>query len=429
MPAAASSPPARWPAKLLAYPKGSHRGVFIGSWVGFIMFTGSCIMTPFRQAREDALGCDALCKGGMTSMWSGLSLVGAAVVGRASDRFGRIPMLWLGAAASLLGLAINIGMDSIEGLWYAIVPNALLNQNFSVMKALFSDYLDEGDGSTDAAKASAVGKLGMVAGISFMAGPMLSTMLVSDYRTAMLLSAAVTGVGSLSFALLPTPVNVTPQSASGSNPLKDFVTLPVLRTPAAQLLMVLRLFMALAFHMFIPVWQVSLKTRFAFGPSDHATLFSVIGLAYALSQGLVAGPLVRKVGKDQSKLLLVGIVVLGGGRPLALWTSSLASVYGLYVAMAMSLGVMNAAISTISSHVADADQLGGFFGVMESVENVAGIVGPTLGGLLAQAGGNATAAAVVGCYAMAFLLVLLFFEKHVAMHTDATAAAAAKKAD
>ena len=40
--------------------------------------------------------------------------------------------------------------------------------------------------------------------------------------------------------------------------------------------MLMRLTMALAFHMFAPVWQVSLKTRFDFGPMDHAKLMGMV---------------------------------------------------------------------------------------------------------------------------------------------------------
>jgi len=62
---------------------------------------------------------------------SGLTLVGATLVGRASDRFGRIPMLWLGTGATLASLAISISSDSLLGMWVAMVPVALFNQNFS----------------------------------------------------------------------------------------------------------------------------------------------------------------------------------------------------------------------------------------------------------------------------------------------------------
>ena len=38
----------------------------------------------------------------------------------------------------------------------------------------------------------------------------------------------------------------------------------------------------------------------------------------------------------------------------------------------IALGVMNTAITTAASRLAQKEQLGGFYGVMESVENVAG---------------------------------------------------------
>ena len=56
--------------------------------------------------------------------------------------------------------------------------------------------------------------------------------------------------------------------------------------------------------------------------------------------------------------------------------------YALYVPMVISLGVMNTAITSACSNLAEGDQLGGLFGVLESVESVAGIVGPSLGGAL-----------------------------------------------
>ena len=123
----------------------------------------------------------------------------------------------------------------------------------------------------------------------------------------------------------------------------------------------------------------------------------LIGLSYALSQGVVAKPLIRACGARPSRLILACIVVLGGGRPVALRTASLAAVYALYAGMVVSLGVMNTAITTACSRLAAADQLGGLFGVMESVESVAGLVGPTVGGLAAARGPAAPLVAVCGC--------------------------------
>jgi len=185
------------------------------------------------------------------------------------------------------------------------------------------------------------------------------------------------------------------------SPSLGFLSLPVLKLRGAQLLMLVRLMMALAFHMFAPVWQVSIRARFDFGPRDHAQFMGLVGLTYALSQGFIAKPLVRSFGDKVSRLLLLCILVLGGARPLALYTQSVGVVYACYVPMVIALGVMNTAITTAASRLAQKEQLGGFYGVMESVENVAGMVGPALGGLLARVDGfPATITAVVCFYAV-----------------------------
>mmetsp|Transcript_8136 Transcript_8136/g.13577 ORF Transcript_8136/g.13577 Transcript_8136/m.13577 type:complete len:89 (-) Transcript_8136:177-443(-) len=77
---------------------------------------------------------------------------------------------------------------------------------------------------------------------------------------------------------------------------------------------------------------------------------------------------------------------------------------------------MNTAITTACSNLASQDQLGGFIGVLESVESIAGIIGPSLGGLLAKldgVGDKVALGAVIACYGVAFWLVALFFRKHV----------------
>jgi len=405
----------------------------LGSVMSFISVSAAAVTFPFLQVRRDALGCDALCQGGQTSLRSALTLVGATVVGHASDRLGRIPMLWLGTAGSMLSLALNLGMDSLTGTWVALVPVALFNQNFSVSKALFSDYIDESGGS-EADKAGAVGQLGMAVGFSFMVGPMMASLLISEYRHALILSAVLTALASLLILWLPTPRppgahahnapgEAAPSSAGG---VLGFLSLPVLRQRGAQLLMAVRLLMALAFHMFAPIWQVSVKARFDFGPYDHAQFMGLIGLTYALAQGFIAKPLVRYFGKDVSSLVLLCILILGGARPLALYTPHVGVVYACYVPMVVALGVMNTAITTTASRLADKDQLGGFFGLLESVENVAGMMGPTAGGLLASVDGvPATLIAVVGLYALAFALVALFFPTYCRADQGKGAAATA----
>ena len=52
--------------------------------------------------------------------------------------------------------------------------------------------------------------------------------------------------------------------------------------------------------------------------------------------------------------------------------------------MILSLGVLNTFLSTRVSQLTDADKLGTLFGLFESIEKLAGIGGPLIGGVLAQ---------------------------------------------
>ena len=79
----------------------------------------------------------------------------------------QLPLLLVGLASSLASYSINLTGTTIQALWWATVPSALLNQNFSVLKALFADYNTL---SSESERASAVGSLGMAAGVAFMVG-------------------------------------------------------------------------------------------------------------------------------------------------------------------------------------------------------------------------------------------------------------------
>ena len=143
-----------------------HNGVFYGSLAQFVSILGASLTFPFLQSQRDLLKCDALCYGSMQSARSALSLLGTVVAGRLSDKLGRIPVLWIGVIASLISLGINYMSPTIAAMWISMIPSAL-NQNWSVLKALFADYSND-VGGDEKKRAVAVGRLGMAVGISFM---------------------------------------------------------------------------------------------------------------------------------------------------------------------------------------------------------------------------------------------------------------------
>lgn len=284
-----------------------NRGVLFGSLGVFTLVSGFAATMPFSQAHRDQLGCGASCIGSMTSASSLLRLVGAVVCGRLSDTLGRRSMLWLGLFGCASSLAISYWLDSLSGMWLALVPSSLLNHNPSVLKALFADYAGEA-GLSDVERASAMGKLGMAIGISFMAGPLLASALASTYYQALGLAGATSALSAVFFALLPpaaiaavAPSKDAPAHVSVLSHVRRFFHLPVLQTGGARVIIAIRLFAGLAFHVYQVIWAVSLKARFSFGPKDYGTFMGVIGFSYALSQGVVAKILIRRAGGERAR--------------------------------------------------------------------------------------------------------------------------------
>lgn len=450
-------------------------GIHLGALSIFISILGASLTFPFLQSERDRLGCGALCYGSMQSTRSGLTLVGTMVVGRLSDKVGRTTVLFIGAAASMLTYLINFNGDSIETLWLALIPAALLNHNFSVLKALFADYSSE-YGYSESQRATAMGRLGMAVGISFMIGPVIGAHFLANYKQALIAAICLSVVASILLIFLPTlktPVAVAPllkgrrdgslyssdhlvrlvedecsstavdkktdkktdndnteeqvTATEGSSSDSGFIRnllrktvdlfyLPVMQSPGAKLLLFMRFFMALAYNIFITIWTVSLKSRFSFGPKDHAFFMGWIGLCYAVSQGFLANLLIKYTGEkngDSTRLLSVCIMGLSLGRVLVMVTSSITVVYGIMAIVIVCLGVMNTAMAAACSRLANSDQIGGLYGVMESVESLAGLFGPTAGGLLFTVHPQLPLASVVLIYMVVLVGVVRYYRSAV----------------
>ena len=175
--------------------------------------------------------------------------------------------------------------------------------------------------------------------------------------------------------------------------------------------------MALAFNVFVTIWTDSLQARFSFTPKDHAYFLGWIGLCFAASQGILARYLIKWVGEpDPTPLLLVCLAMLGAGRVVAMSTTSLNVVYVVMALVIMALGVVNTAMNSAVTRLADADEVGGLIGVIEAVESSAGLVGPTLGGLLFRKNPTFPLACVVLLYAIVFVAVWMFYRSYVLEH-------------
>jgi MFS family permease len=435
-------------------------------WYGTLSLTcvviANSLLMGHKQSRLDALGCDALCNGYMTSVRSALTVIGSTWIGRLSDSTAfdqlggaRRFFLMIGAMASAMGIVVAATATSLTVLWWSLIPGALLQHNFNILKALLGSYpqqdkeKEEKEGDDAAAKkaakrASSVGTLGMAAGLGFMIGPPLGSRLCETYEQASIVALVFLVAAMVAILFLPEPTTVSVSSSSSSSltPVSTTTVAAVepssspswkvptlipmsLRTPPVLFLMSCRTCMALAFHIFNILWTATLKTRFGFGPKDYGTFFGYIGLVFALSQGFGAKwVLQRFAGSSITKrmqLLVVCCILLGGGRCLLYLTHSLVVVYMIYGGIITALGVVNTVFNADTSQVAPPQELGSLFGLLASVETLAGIAGPIVGGALTRFHPTiAPLMAVAVLYGIVLVLILWNYESMLTMAPSST---------
>lgn len=418
-----------------------EQGTLVSCTSIFFLICGLSLTFPQMQSRRDELGCDALCYGSMTSVRGALGLVGTALVGRLSDRndsflarslgsvgkgggsSGRRGCLLLGIIASLLGFIIALD-SSLIALWLSMIPGAFLQHNFDVFKALLSEYHndvdnsqhnpnteeEEGDDSSPT-RSSSVGKLGMTVGVSFMVGPMLAAGANPSFQSATCIAIFCILVSGASIFMLPLPLVSTTQKIdacksqqSNEFTLSKMMKLQTPKTRAAMTLLVIRLNMALAFHIFNTIWPESLKARFQFGPSDHARFMSFIGITYAISQGFVAKRMINVLGaKGKVYGICICCKMLGIGRYIAFHTDSLLVVYASFFFIINALGILNTVITADTGSIAPSNEIGKLFGILQASESAAGMVGPFVGGIISHyLGKDAPLLAVVAIYTFLF---------------------------
>ena len=449
---------------LLTARRVLEHGTLLSCLSVLLMISGMSITYPHMQSRRDELGCDSLCYGTMTSVRSALGLAGTAFIGRLSDKnsswlarslgtlgkrtnnspSGRRACLFLGTIASLIGLAISLSMNSLLGLWLSFIPDALLQHNFDVFKALLSEYHNDielieaqsiGDDSTTneskssaSARSGSVGKLGMALGISFMIGPMIASVSSPTFQFAASFAIVCTIASGIVIFYLPMPKssevkydkNVhdknkqSDQVTENEFALTKLIMLQTVKSRAAMMLLVIRLSMALAYQFFNTIWPASLKSRFNFGPSDHARFMSFIGISYAFSQGFLAKRLVQFCGQEGKVYLIMSCcAILGVGRYIAYFTESLFVMYTSFLFIINALGTMNTVITADTGSIAPSHEIGALFGILSTAESAAGIMGPILGGLVSKLGKDVPLIAVIGLYGGLFAFVSWGYDYYI----------------
>lgn len=335
----------------------------------FVNLVGFGIIVPLLPFYAERFGASGLTIGLLFGVFSICQLIASPVLGEASDRYGRRPVLIFSLAGTVVSFVMLAMAQSITMLFLARIVDGLSGGNISTARAYVADITEPQDCSR------AYGIIGAAFGLGFILGPALSGLLVPVSYTAPIWAAAgITAVATL-MALLWLPETVHRTTASAGLPFRAMGGM--LRRPHLRRVLVIDFVYWFAFAIFQTTFALFVARRFGFDAAQTGYLFAGFGLLGAVVQGGLIRPIVGRLGDKTT--FIVGLGCSAFGLLAATQTHSLLPFVLAMVPLALGIGFGHPTISTLVSRAARQDEQGRVQGAASAVESLGRAIGPVWG--------------------------------------------------
>ncbi len=408
--------------------------------VVFIDLLGFSLILPLLPYYANKYGASDTVTGLLVASYAVMQLIGAPILGRLSDRFGRRPVLLITVAGTsagflLLALADPIGQflattfapDAASAfvvfvLFISRMVDGLTGGNLSVAQAYITDVTDEKD------RAKGLGMIGAAFGLGFIIGPAVGGLLSQwGYAVPAYSAAALTLINLiLIYFWLPESLSAARRAeikAAPQVPFTPAALLAALRRPYSGSLLTTRFFFGLAFSLLQTIFALYALRRFNLSARDTGFVLTYVGVLSVVVQGFLVGKLTARFRDD----LLIPVAV--GVMALALlgwaWAPSVSWLLVILAPVAASGGILNTLLSSTLTKAVHRDEVGGILGLGASIDSATRIIAPILGGVLIERLG-AGGPGLFGALIMAGLS--LFVWKVIFNHPIASDIAAKAKA-
>jgi DHA1 family tetracycline resistance protein-like MFS transporter len=365
--------------------------------VVFVDMLGFGLILPLVPYYAETFGATPLVIGLIVASFAAGSLVGAPLMGRLSDRYGRRPILLLSVAGSFIGYLLLGFAHPIGTILASLVPSHPVNAfvisilfisrmvdgftggNITVAQGYISDNTDERN------RTRGLGIIGSAFGLGFIIGPMAGGLLSHwGYNIPAFAAASMSLVNMISiFFFLPESLSRERQAANQQHKQPAF-TLSALMTalhrPKIGPLLLVRFFLMLAFAMFQSVFALFAQHRLSLSSESTGFVLTYVGFYSVLVQGVGIGLLTKRFNDRTIIIAALGLMFLG----LVGWSITPDLPIMLLVLLPLFGGawIVNTVVTSGITKVVEPEEIGGMLGVSNALESISRVISPAIGGFL-----------------------------------------------
>jgi DHA1 family tetracycline resistance protein-like MFS transporter len=365
------------------HPRVSLLPVFL---IVLVDVFGMTLVLPLLAIYAESYGATPFQATLLVSVYAGCQLLSGPLLGHASDRHGRKPLLILSQIGTFIGFIILARATTLWVIFLSRVIDGATAGNLSLAQAYIADHTE----AKDRSKAFAL--IGIAFGLGFFIGPSLTGFLSVRYSltTPIYLAAVMSAVSILCTSLLlrgdtqNTHAFDDRASALAWSTYSRYFSRPGLRSRLLQFF-----FFMLAFSTFISGFALFAERRFVwagepYGPREIGYVFGYVGLLAILLQGGGIGRLVKRF--DETALVLAGFISLSAAYFGLGLSYTLGALLVSSALAAFGHGVLRPVLSSVITQHAARHEQGVVLGLTQSLMSIASIVAPMAAGLLIQVG-------------------------------------------
>ena len=413
---------------------------------------GLTVIIPLLPLYSASFGATPLMIGIIGATYPVFQFIGAPVLGRFSDRYGRRPILLLSQVGTLIGFLILGFASSLWMILLARMIDGISGANIATAQAAITDSTNE------KTRTQGLGLLGAAFGLGFVAGPIIAFISLSISGNNFHVPAFIAAFFSLASIVLTwlwLPETLPAErrgTDNGQKPTFSFRALfQALAHPQVGLLLVLIFTQQLAFGGFEQLLSLFTLNRLGLSAAGNAIIFVFVGIIVVIVQGGLLGRWSRKYG--DRKLIFAGLGLLAAGMIMTALTPSIPPPgysqaelqaqltasgdfrthenpttrnlavalpddeqngwLGLTVILAAMIpasiggGILQPSINSLITKRIDLLEVGGMLGISAALLSAANAIAPLIGGLLFQAIGPAAPFLIGGLMLLALLVVAL----------------------